>query len=130
MYFNNREVDFFILFSLTFGWPIFIKTESDQRKHGRQQKMAVCMFQESWKFQASEKEASKQQMTKRQEKTESWSERGRSAFVKAQIHTLRGHLAKLKTEFNVSSFIQKLETLLSTEDSTLKNTILVRDRQS
>lgn len=50
--------------------------------------MAVGLFKESLKFQAPEKGANKQQMTKRQEKTESWSERGRSALVKAQIHTL------------------------------------------
>lgn len=90
--------------------------------------MAVGVFKESLKFQAIEREANKQQMTERQEQTQSSYERGCSALLKAQMHTLG--LAKLKTDFNFSSFIQKLETLLSTGDSTLKHTILVRDRQS
>lgn len=64
-------------------------------------------------------------MTERQEKTQSWCERGHRVLLKAQILP-----AKLKTEFNFSSFIQKLETLLTIEDSILKHTILVRGRQS
>ena len=53
----------------------------------QQQRMAVGVFKESLKFQATEREANKRQMTESQEKTQSWCERGRSALLKAQIHT-------------------------------------------
>lgn len=92
--------------------------------------MAVGVSKGSLKFQATEREASKQQMTERQEKTQSWCERGSALFWKVRYTHWGRHLAKPKTEYNFSSFIEKLETLLSTKDSILKHTTLVRGRQS
>lgn len=50
--------------------------------------MALDMFKESLKFQAAEKKQTNSKQLSSRKKAQSWSERGRSTLVKAQLQTL------------------------------------------
>lgn len=69
--------------------------------------MALGMFKESLKFQATEKEANKQQTTEWQGNVQSWFERGHGALVKAQIQTLEGASSQTENGIEFLQFYSK-----------------------